>query len=137
MEAARPLRLSYRQGKRYRDEGAAGLKHRSARRRPNQARPEGFRRKVPRRVRDQYGGPVRARFGPTLAAEHLAWEGELQGAAESCRGDRRWALAKELWSPDRKRRRHRRRRPRKHSAEIVQTDGSVPRWQERAPRKVA
>ena len=43
VEAARLLRLSYRQGKRYQDEGAAGLNHRSAGRRPNHARPEDFR----------------------------------------------------------------------------------------------
>jgi hypothetical protein len=49
-------------------------------------------------VRDQYAGPARARFGPTLAAEHLACENGLQADAESRHGDRRWALAEELWS---------------------------------------
>jgi len=79
VDAARLMRVSYRQGtrlwKRYREEGAAGLKHRSAGRRSNRAHPGGFRRKVLGRVRDKYGGPTgglsppgtgRDRTGPDL-----------------------------------------------------------------------
>lgn len=89
-----------------------------------------FPRKVSRRVRDQYGGPVREHFTPTLAAEHLAWHDELQADAESHRGDRRWMLVEGQWSRERKQR-HRRRCPRKeHFAEIVQRDASVHRRQE-------
>jgi len=130
--AARLLRVSDRQGKRlwkrYREEGAAGLKHRSAGRRSNRAHPEGFRRKVLGRVRDKYGGPVGERFGPTLAAEHLACEDGLQVDAETLR---RWMLAEGLWSRQRKRRRHRGRRPRQeHFGEMVQMDGSFHPWLE-------
>src|SRR5260370_20015381 len=93
VDAAVLLRLSYRQAKRlwkrFREEGAAGLKHRSAGRRSNRAYAEGFQRKVLGRVREKYGGPVGERFGPTLAAEHLASEDGLQVDAETLR---RWML---------------------------------------------
>jgi len=72
VDAAALLRRSYRQTKRlwkrYREEGAAGLKHRSAGRRSNRAYAEGFRRQVLRQVREKYGGAVRERFGPALCA---------------------------------------------------------------------
>jgi len=73
--------VSYRQAKRlwkqrYREEGAAGLKHRSAGRRSNRAYADRFRRKILGRVREKYGGPVGERFGPTLAAvRHKACKG--------------------------------------------------------------
>jgi len=136
VDAAALLRLSYRQAKRlwkrYREEGAAGMKHRSAGRRSNRAYSESLRRKVLRRVREKYGGEVGERFGPTLAAEHLASEDGLQVDAETLR---RWMLAEGLWSRERKRRRHRRRRERKeHFGELVQMDGSFHRWlEERGP----
>src|SRR6202163_4999108 len=82
VDAARLLRVSYRQAKRlwkrYREEGAAGLKHRSAGRSWNRAHDEKFRQKVLRRVREKYGGAVGERFGPMLAAEHLALEDGLK-----------------------------------------------------------
>jgi len=136
VDAARLLRVSYRQAKRlwkrYGEEGAAGLKHRSAGRRSNRAYPERLRRKVLGLVREKYGGPVGERFGPTLAAEHLASEDGLQVDAETLR---RWMLGEGLWSRERKRRRHRRRRERKaHFGEMVQMDGSFHRWlEERGP----
>ena len=135
-DAAGLLRLSYRQGKRlwkrYREEGAAGLKHRSAGRRSNRAYAEKFRRKVLGLVREKYGGPVGERFGPTLAAEHLAAEDGVAMAAETLRC---WMLAEGLWSRERRRRRHRRRRARKeHFGEMVQMDGSFHPWlEERGP----
>ncbi len=132
VDAAVLMRVSYRQAKRlwkrYGKEGAAGLKHRSAGRRSNRAHPEKFRRKVLGLVGEKYGGPVGERFGPTLAAEHLASEDGLQVDAETLR---RWMLAEGLWSRERKRRRHRRRRQRKeHFGEMVQLDGSFHRWLE-------
>src|SRR3990172_1618479 len=94
VDAAALLRVSYRQAKRlwkrYREEGAAGLQHRSAGRVSHRAPEPKFRRKVLRLVREKYGGPVEERFGPTLAAEHLASEDELQVDAETLR---RWMLA--------------------------------------------
>jgi transposase len=130
VDAARLMRVCYRQGKRlwkrYRDEGAAGLKHRSAGRRSHRAYPEEWRRRVLRLVRDKYGGPVGERFGPTLAAEHLAGEDGQRVDAETLR---RWLLEAGLWSRERRRRRHRRRRERKeHFGEMVQVDGSFHAW---------
>ena len=122
VDAARLMRVCYRQAKRlwkrYREEGAAGLKHRSAGRRSHHAYEPKYRGKVLGLVREKYGGPVGERFGPTLAAEHLASEDGLQVNGETLR---RWMLAEGLWSRERKRRRHRRRRERKeHFGEMVQ-----------------
>jgi transposase len=137
VDASRLLCVSYRQGKRlwkrYREEGAAGLQHRSAGRSSNRAHDEKFRHKVLRRVREKYGGAVGERFGPTLAAEHLASEDGLKMHAETLR---RWMLTEGLWSRERKRRRHLLRRERKeHFGEMVQMDGSFHPWlEERGPR---
>jgi hypothetical protein len=136
VDAARILRLSYRQAKRlwkrYGEEGAAGLKHRSAGRRSNRGYGERLRGRVLGLVRKKYSGAVGERFGPTLAAEHLVSEDRLQVDAETLR---RWMLAAGLWSRERKRRRHRRRRERKeHLGELVQMDGSFHAWlEERGP----
>ncbi len=137
VDAASLVEVSYRQAKRlwkrYREEGAAGLQHRSAGCRSNRAHDEKFRQKVLRRVREKYGGAVGQRFGPTLAAEHLESEDGLKVHAETLR---RWMLAEGLWSRERKRRRHLRRRERKeHFGEMVQMDGSFHAWlEERGPR---
>src|SRR5207245_9752025 len=78
VDAAALLEVSYRQAKRlwrrYRCEGAAGLKHRNVGRASARAKPGAFRQQVLRRVREKYSGEVGQRFGPTLAAEHLASE---------------------------------------------------------------
>jgi transposase len=72
VDAARIFGLSYRQGKRlwrrYREEGPEGLKQRSAGRESNRAKPQKFREKVLRLVRQKYWGEVEERFGPTLSA---------------------------------------------------------------------
>jgi hypothetical protein len=136
VDAAVLLRLSYRQTKRlrkrYGEEGAAGLKHRSAGRRSNRAYPEKLRRRVLGVVREKYSGPVGERFGPTLTAEHLASDDEVGVEAETLR---RWMLEEGLWSRERRRRRHRRRRERKeHFGVMMQMDGSFHRWwEERGP----
>src|SRR5215469_10360111 len=76
VDAGRLMQVSYRQAKRlwkrYREEGAAGLQHRSAGRPSNHGHAKKFRQKVLGLVRQKYGGAVGERFGPTLAAEHLA-----------------------------------------------------------------
>jgi hypothetical protein len=136
VDGRRLLRLSYRQAKRlwkrYRKEGAAGLKHRSAGRASNHAYDAKFRQKVLKKVREKYGGRVGERFGPTLAAEHLVSEDGLKIDGETLR---RWMLAEGLWSRERKHRAHRRRRERKeHFGEMVQMDGSFHAWlEERGP----
>jgi len=136
VDAAVLVGRSYRQAKRlwkrYREEGAAGLKHRSAGRRSNRAYAERFRLKVLGLVREKYGGAVGERFGPTLAAEHLASEDGQRLDPETLR---RWMLAAGLWSRERRRKRHRRRRERReHFGELVQMDGSFHAWlEERGP----
>src|SRR5215510_7105456 len=68
--AATLMAVSYRQAKRlyrrYRQEGAAGLKHRSAGRRSNRATDGAVRQRVLALVKEKYGGDVDTRFGPTL-----------------------------------------------------------------------
>ena len=132
VDAAALMGVSYRQAKRlwkrYRKEGAAGLKHRSAGRASNRAYAESFRCRVLGLVREKYGGAVGERFGPTLAAEHLRSEDGEEVKAETLR---RWMLEEGLWSRERRRRRHRRRRERKeHFGELVQMDGSFHDWLE-------
>ena len=83
--AATLMAVSYRQAKRlarrYRAEGAKGLKHRSAGGASNHARPTAERERVLALVREKYSGPIDVRFGPTLAAEHLASEDGDHGAS--------------------------------------------------------
>ena len=135
--AAVLLHVSYRQAKRlvrrYRADGAKGLKHRSAGRPSNHARPTAERERALAFVREKYSGPVDVRFGPTLAAEHLASE---DGVAVHHDTLRRWMWTAGLWSRVRKHAPHRQRRERKaHFGELVQLDGSFHLWYEaRAPR---
>jgi len=135
--AATLLAVSYRQAKRlarrYRAEGAKGLKHRSAGHASNHARPTAERERALALVRAKYSGPVDERFGPTLAAEHLASEDGVTVHHDTLR---RWMLGAGLWSRARKRSPHRERRERKaHFGELVQLDGSFHLWYEtRGPR---
>src|SRR6266478_3080482 len=97
VNAAVMMGLSYRQtkrlAKRYREVGAKRLKHASAGRESNRRKPrEG------------------ERFGPTLAAEHLASDDQVEVNAQTLR---RWMLSEGLWSRARKRGVHRKRRERK------------------------
>jgi len=131
LDAAEILQLSYRHTKRlwrrYRQEGAGSLQHRSAGRPSHHAKPAALREQVLQLLRAKYSGSLQERFGPTLAAEHLAEEDGLPIDAETLR---RWMLQAGLWSRMRGRKRaHRRRRPRKeHFGELVQLDGSFHAW---------
>src|SRR5215472_18666255 len=136
-DAAELMRLSYRQAKRlwkrYQAGGAAALKHGNAGRKSHRARPTKDRNKILRLVREKYSGDEKTRFGPTLAAEHLSREDQLEVHPETLR---RWMLAEGLWSKARKRKAHRSRRERRaHFGELVQMDGSFHEWyQKRGPR---
>ena len=128
--AAVVMDVSYRQAKRlyrrYRAEGATGLRHRSAGRGSNAACTAPERQRILALVREKYSGGIDERFGPTLAAEHLASEDGVQVHHDTLR---RWMLAAGLWSRRRRRSPHRRRRERKaHFGELVQLDGSVHPW---------
>jgi len=123
-EVSQKLGLSYRQSrrsyKRFREEGDAGLVHRSRGRRSNSAKPEEFRQAVLERYRERYEG-----FGPTLATEKLAGDGYELGHETL----RRWLISDGQWRRRRKRGKHRTRRPRReHFGELVQMDGSHHEW---------
>ena len=132
VEASEMLGVSYRQVKRiYRrfvERGAKGLVHGSAGKPSNRARPGKERRRILGLVRKHYSGAPGERFGPTLAAEHLA---EDHGIAVDAETLRRWMLADGLWSRERKRKPYRQRRERRaHFGELVQMDGSFEAWLE-------
>jgi len=137
VEAAQGMELSYRQAKRlwkrYQQEGAGGLVHGSAGRASNRAKSKKVRKKAIRLIRQKYSGEVGKRFGPTLAAEHLAIEDGIELSASTVR---LWMLAEGLWSRERQTRQHRTRRERReHFGELVQLDGSFHEWLEgRGPR---
>lgn len=136
-DAAIMLQLSYRQVKRlwrrYRKLGSPGLQHGNAGRASHRSKPGKFRRKVLNLIRKKYSGSEQERFGPTLAAEHLAEEDGLVIDHETLR---RWMLREHLWSRQRRRKKHCQRRQRKlHFGELVQLDGSFHDWLEgRGPR---
>jgi hypothetical protein len=135
--AAVLLELSYRQTKRlwrgYQQVGSKGLKHGNAGRPSNRSAPVKLRRRVLHLIRQKYSGSELERFGPTLAAEHLAEEDGIVVDHETLR---LWMLAEGLWSRRRKRKKHCQRRERKaHFGELVQLDGSFHDWFEgRGPR---
>ena len=136
-DAASMLQLSYRQAKRlwrrYREVGRGGLQHGNAGRVSHRSKPAKFRRRVLRLIQRKYSGSEAERFGPTLAAEHLAEEDGLVIDHETLR---RWMLAEGLWSRQRKHKKHcQRREPKAHFGELVQLDGSFHDWlEQRGPR---
>ncbi|PYV77682.1 MAG: hypothetical protein DMG96_10225, partial [Acidobacteria bacterium] len=99
----------------------------------NRSKPTKVRRRVLNLIKKKYSGSEEERFGPTLAAEHLAEEDGIVLDHETLR---RWMLAESLWSRQRKRKKHCQRRERKsHFGELVQLDGSFHDWLEgRGPR---
>ena len=136
-DAAVMLGVSYRQAKRlwrrYRKLGSEGLKHGNVGRASNRRKPLKVRRRVLHLIRKKYSGSEEERFGPTLAAEHLAEEDGIVVDHETLR---LWMLEEGLWSRQRRRRKHLKRRERKaHFGELVQLDGSFHDWFEgRGPR---
>ena len=137
VDAAAILQLSYRQVKRlwrrYQQVGRKGLKHGNAGRPSNRGKPLRLQRRVLNLIKKKYSGSEQERFGPTLAAEHLA---EEDGIAVDHETLRRWMLAEHLWSRQRKGKKHCKRRDRKqHFGELVQLDGSFHDWlEDRGPR---
>lgn len=138
-EAATVLGLSYRQVKRivqrFRTRGQQGLVHGNVGRRSNRAHPAAVHREAMALITEHFGGTVRGRgqrFGPTLAAEHLADEYGMHLPVPTLR---RWMLAEKLWTRLRKSKRHHRRRARReHFGELVQMDGSFHAWfEDRGP----
>src|SRR5260370_13054051 len=79
VDAASLVEVSYRQAKRlwkrYREEGAAGLQHRSAGRRSNRAHDEKSRQQVLRRRRGKNGGGGAAGLWAPPQAPRMCGEG--------------------------------------------------------------
>src|ERR1700682_5460321 len=92
-----------------------------------------LRRRALNLIKGKYSGSEEERFGPTLAAEHLA---EEDGMVLDHDTGRLWMLQEGLWSRQRRRKKHCQRRERKaHFGELVQLDGSFHDWlEERGPR---
>ncbi|MCY4585965.1 MAG: helix-turn-helix domain-containing protein [Bryobacterales bacterium] len=92
-EAAALMGVSYRQAKRlkklYGEGGGQALVHGQVGRPSNRAE-EQRRERVVEWVREHYGGAPGERFGPTLAAEHLALDHEIEVPRETLR---RWMRA--------------------------------------------
>lgn len=132
--AAALLRLSYRQAKRvwkrYREQGDAGLVHRSRGRASNRRKDASLHEKALELCQTRYEG-----FGPTLAAEHLAEDDHVVVDHETLR---RWMLKDGLWEPRKSRAKHRAWRERRGKlGELVQMDGSEHAWfEERGAKAV-
>lgn len=129
-------RQAKRLWRRYRRGGPAALRHTSAGKPSNRAKPTAWRRKVVALYRRKYAGdPKQGQepFGPTLAAEHMAADDQVEVHPETLR---RLLIAAGVWARKRKGVAHRQRRERKaHFGELVQLDGSFHAWLEgRGPR---
>jgi hypothetical protein len=125
VKGAELLGLSYRQAKRawarYRELGDAGLVHGLRGRASNRHVQPHRKEQALELYREKYSG-----YGPTLAAEWLEREEGLTVPASTLRV---WLSAAGLWQPQRRRKLHRRRRPRReHSGELLQLDGSHHDW---------
>jgi transposase len=120
-EAARLLRLTTRQVRRLvrrlEASGDQALVHRLRGRSSNRRLPVELRQQVMTEYERCYLG-----FGPTLASEKLAEQG-LRVSHDTLR---RWLMAAGLWLGERKREKHRQRRPRRECfGELVQMDTSI------------
>lgn len=125
-EAARLLRLTTRQVRRLlrnlEVHGDQGLIHRLRGQPSNRRLPGELRQRVLAEYRQSYQG-----FGPTFACEKLA-EQDLEVSHDTLR---RWLIEEGLWDGQRKREKHRQRRPRRACfGELVQMDTSIHDWLE-------
>src|SRR5215204_5211277 len=123
-EAAALCQLEYRYLRRlyqrYCQQGDRGLVHQGRGQPSNRAYAAEFKAAVLARYQERYPD-----FGPTLAAEKLALEGQMIDH-ETLRG---WLIKAGLWQKRRKRAPHRSWRERRaHFGELVQLDGSHHKW---------
>lgn len=131
--AGQQLGISYRQAKRlsarFKADGHVGLRHGNLGRRSNRAWPAAAEEVVLTLIRQHYSGPREgrgARFGPTLAAEHL-WTDH--GHMIPVPTLRRWMVRAGLWDRERRARPVHVRRPRRLAfGELLQLDGSFHDW---------
>ncbi len=105
-------------------EGDAAVVHGLRGRRSNRALPRGFRERALEVARE----PLYRDFGPTLLAEHLERSFALRVSPDTLRG---WMMEAGLWKRQRRRAKHRSRRPRRAAlGELEQWDSSVHAWLE-------
>lgn len=136
-EGAVRLGLSARQFRRLRRrweaEGDAAVIHR-ARGRPSNRR---CAVQVRERALEMARDPLYEDFGPTLLSEHLAQD--ARGGVVHPSTLRLWLMEAGLWSVQRRRSRHRRRRPRRSlRGELVLMDSSEHDWLEgRGPKELS
>lgn len=127
IEAAEILSLSDRQIRRLavrvRQEGDAGIAHKSRGKGSNRKLPEKIRKKVVKLYRQKYND-----FGPTLLSEKLFEEEDIKISDETLR---LWLIETGDIKKSRKRKRHRQWRERKaYFGEMLQMDGSHHDWLE-------
>ena len=125
-KAAQLLSLTVRQVRRLQrqlqQQGDVGLVHRLRGQPSNRRLDAKLRQRVLRAYRRDF-----ADFGPTFACEKLAEQGLHVSPATL----RRWLLAEGLWQRQRRREKHRQRRPRRACfGELVQMDTSLHEWTE-------
>jgi transposase len=120
-------RQIFRLLKRYREDGAAAIRHKARGKHPNNRIHEAKRDFALALVRELY-----ADFGPTLAAEKLQ---EHHGLTVSRETLRKWMTEDGLWLSRKQRRTfHQPRLRRACRGELIQVDGSDHRWfEDRAP----
>lgn len=114
-------RQIFRLLKRYRQDGAAAIRHKSRGRTPNNQIHLAKRDYVLTVIKEQYPD-----FGPTLAAEKLAERHEISVSRETVR---KWMKDDGLWlSRVQRKQFHLPRLRREHYGELIQIDGSEHRW---------
>jgi transposase len=120
-------RQIFRLLKRYREDGAAAIRHKARGKHPNNRIHDAKRDFALALVRELY-----ADFGPTLAAEKLQ---EHHGLTVSRETLRKWMTEDGLWLSRKQRRTfHQPRLRRECRGELIQVDGSDHRWfEDRAP----
>ena len=105
-------------------EGDAAVVHGLRGRRSNRALPRELRERALEVAED----PLYRGFGPTLLAEHLERSFTLRVSPDTLRG---WMMEAGLWKRQRRRARHRSRRPRRAAlGELEQWDSSTHGWLE-------
>lgn len=105
-------------------EGDAAVVHGLRGRRSNRALPRAFRERALEVARE----PLYRDFGPTLLAEHLERSFALRVSSDTLRS---WMMEAGLWKRQRRRAKHRSRRPRRAAlGELEQWDSSVHAWLE-------
>ncbi|MFA5846247.1 MAG: ISNCY family transposase [Thermodesulfovibrionales bacterium] len=125
VEASEIISLSERQirriVKRIREEGDAGISHRSRGKASNRKLPKKLKDRVIELYRQRYKG-----FGPTLTSEKLS---EIDGIDISDETVRNWLIEEGEWKRGHKRKTYRQWRERKaHCGEMLQIDGSHHDW---------